>query len=112
MAPVVVLRASTGSPASPPIPDGSEPRSDHVSPPSLDRAVPVNLGAPPEFDPASLNAPNPVEPNTKNELSLRVKLLVPVAPTLLLMITSACAVRRPDAIRSATPVSNTPRANR
>src|SRR5262245_25618812 len=85
MRPVVLLRASTGSPASPTGLVGKVPPSVNVAPPSVDRANPVNLLVPPEFEPESLKPTTTVLPNATSEVSLWVNKPVPVAPALLLV---------------------------
>src|SRR5262245_66547414 len=85
MRPVVLLRASTGSPASPPGLVGRFPPSVNVAPPSVDRAHPVNLLVPPELEPESLKPTTTVAPNATSEVSLWVKKAVPLEPALLLV---------------------------
>src|SRR5262245_6904523 len=85
MRPVVLLRASTGSPASPPGLVGKVPPSVNVAPPLVDRANPVNLLVPPELEPESLKPTTTVLPKATIAVSLWVKKPVPVAPALLLV---------------------------
>src|SRR5262245_21624086 len=85
MRPVVLLRASTGSPASPTGLVGKVPPSVKVAPPSTDRANPVNLLVPPELEPESLKPTTTVLPNATIEVSLWVKRPTPVDPALLLV---------------------------
>src|SRR5262245_1054461 len=85
MRPVVLLRAITGSPASPPGLVGNVPPSVNVAPPSVDRANPVNLLVPPELDPESLKPTTTVLPNATIDVSLWVNKPVPVEPALLLV---------------------------
>src|SRR5262245_16544563 len=85
MRPVVLLRAITGSPASPPGLVGKVPPSVNVAPPSVDRANPVNLLVPPELDPESLKPTTTVAPNATIDVSLWVNKPVAVAPALLLV---------------------------
>src|SRR5215470_13420526 len=83
--PVASLRASTGSPASPPGLVGKVPPSVNVAPPSMDRANPVNLLLPPALEPESLKPTTTVFPNAAIAVSLWVKKAVPLAPALLLV---------------------------
>src|SRR5262247_3096484 len=85
MRPVVLLRASTGSPASPIGLVGKVPPSVKVAPPLVDRANPVNLLLPPELEPESLKPTTTVLPNATIAVSLWVNKPVPVAPALLLV---------------------------
>src|SRR5262245_15850627 len=82
---VVLFRASTGSPASPPGLVGKVPPSVNVAPPSVDRANPVNLLVPPELEPESLKPTTTVLPNATIAVSLWVNKPVPVEPALLLV---------------------------
>src|SRR5262245_34779658 len=72
MRPVVLLRAITGSPASPIGLVGKVPPSVNVAPPLMDRANPVNLLEPPELEPESLKPTTTVAPNAAIVVSCRI----------------------------------------
>jgi hypothetical protein len=91
MRPVVLLRASTGSPASPLGLVGRVPPSVKVTPPSVERAKPVNLLLAVALEPESLKPTTTVLPNASKVVSLWVKNWLPLLPALLLVSESAGA---------------------
>src|SRR5262249_53598914 len=85
MRPVVLSRASTGSPASPPALAGSRPPSVQVAPLSIERDQPVKWFAEVAIEAESLNPTTIVLPKETTLVSLCVKFAVPVDPVLLLI---------------------------